>query len=79
MKKLHPLKAPYCCPEWEKARQKGTDCEGWRELIWAISKEDPCEIYDDKPHIGNIGSKTDFPPLKYCPWCGHCWDKHDQT
>ena len=69
-KNLHPLKGPYCCSEWEKARHMGTDCEGWRELIW-----DDDIARDGKPHIGNIGSQTDFPPLKYCPWCGHKWGK----
>jgi len=69
-KTLHPLEGPYCCPEWERARQKKTDCEGWQELIWRdeIAR-------DDKPHIGNIGLGTNFPPLRYCPWCGHCWEK----
>lgn len=73
-KNLHPLKGPYCCSMWEKARQKGTDCEGYQELIWEDKTFDD-ELSDDKPHIGNIGSSTDFPPLKYCPWCGHRWGK----
>ena len=69
-KKLHPLIGPYCCDEWAKARQKGTDCEGFNSLIW-----DDEIMRDDKPHIGNIGSRTDFPPLRYCPWCGHKWEE----
>ena len=51
----------YCCDTWKKALSEGTDSEGFNSMI----------IYEDGlPTIGNIGSDTELPPLKYCPWCG---------
>jgi len=58
--------ARYCCDAWHRAEEDNTCSEGIGPMIW----RDP-ELYGDElSRIGNIGSETELPPLKYCPWCG---------
>lgn len=47
----------YCCDDFEVARQQGTDCEGWQELII---------VETGKWRIG----WENLEPIKHCPWCG---------
>lgn len=45
-----------CCDAWRKARQSGSDNEGWSALIhW----------FDGFPCMG-----CGLPPVRFCPWCG---------
>ncbi|HEA68107.1 MAG TPA: hypothetical protein ENI07_14980 [Desulfobacterales bacterium] len=60
-KDMEGVRVPECCETWNKATKEGTDNEGFQALIW---------FEDGYPKTGNIGSDTELPPLKLCPWCG---------
>lgn len=47
-----------CCPAFRKARQVGTDNEGFSSAV---------QVTDDRKHW-TIGSN--LPYISYCPWCG---------
>ena len=46
-----------CCELWDKARQAGTDCDGYTELL--------CNYGNHSWFIGR-----NLPPISFCPWCG---------
>lgn len=47
----------YCCDDWAKAHQSGTDNEMYGALV-----------HYPQPHTPHIG--CDLPRVKFCPWCG---------
>jgi hypothetical protein len=47
----------YCCLEFDRAREVGSDSEGYGRLI---------HHWDGKYVMG-----TDMLPILYCPWCGY--------
>jgi hypothetical protein len=53
--------AKYCCAEFAKAREWGSDNEGYGELV-----ED--HLPSEPPGLYTIG--TGLRPIKFCPWCG---------
>ncbi len=47
----------YCCDEFIRARQSGTDNEAFGKLIHLIASE--------------YFMGSDLAPISYCPWCGY--------
>jgi len=47
----------YCCWNFEKALQSGTDTEGWGAVITET---------DRGFYVGGLFNR----PIIYCPWCG---------
>jgi hypothetical protein len=59
------LASKYCCEVFAKARERGTDAEGYGEEITVTEPGYPPEEYPAHYEIGH-----DLPPIRFCPWCG---------
>jgi hypothetical protein len=57
------------CDAFVKAQQRGTDNEGYDQLIYRYS----ADLLKKHPFLGgdprwSVGSE--LPPIHFCPWCG---------
>jgi hypothetical protein len=53
---------PWCCLDWQKAQQEGTDHEGWGAFVLWF----PLSAAEPQYWKGGCG----LSPINFCPWCG---------
>jgi hypothetical protein len=56
-----------CCSAFERAKEVGTDNEGYEPLVFLSSgaENDPMAAPEGEITIG-----TNLPTIRFCPWCG---------
>ena len=55
------LRLGSCCETWAKARERGTDNEGYEALVLLNDEHDP---------VIGMGPDGKGFVVKFCPWCG---------